>query len=94
MTRLTRKMLDDDEALADWCEAHGPSPDNETPVAEYFLRCAVEDGDDEQQLAERVAAALSDGASWPRVAEILGVSVDEAARRFARAGAGTSPRQP
>ncbi len=71
MTGLTQEMLDDD-ALADWCEAYGPSPDSETPVAEHFLRCAVEDGDDEQQLAEPVAAARSDGASWLRVAEILG----------------------
>ena len=91
MTRLTQEVLDSDEALADWCEAHGPSPDNETPVAEHFLRCAVEDGDNELQLAQSVAAALSDGASWPRVAEILGVSVDEAARRFARTAAGAGP---
>ncbi len=88
MTRLTPEMLDNDEALADWCEASGPSPGNEIPVAEYLLRCSVEDGDDEQQIGERVAAALSGGTSWTRVAEILGVSVDEAERRFAHAVAG------
>ena len=93
MTRLTRQMLGDDEALADWCEAAGPPPENEISVPDYFLRCAVEDGENEQHLAERVAAALADGTSWMRVAEILGVSVGEAERRFANLRASTSPRE-
>lgn len=92
--RLTQDILDDDEALADWCEAHGPSPDSETPVAEHFLRCAVEDDADEQQIAQHVAAALAEGASWSRVAGILGMPVEGAVRRFARAGAGAGPAQP
>ncbi len=93
MTRLIKPALDDDEALADWCEAAGPPPENEISVADYFLRCAVEDGESEQHLAERVAAALSAGTSWVRVADILGVSVGEAERRFANLNARTSPRQ-
>ena len=92
--RLTQDILDDDEALADWCEAYGPSPDSETPVAEHFLRCAVEDHAGEQQIAQCVAAALAEGASWSRVAEILGVPVEEAKRRFARAGESARPTQP
>ena len=91
--RLTQDILDDDEALADWCEAYGPSPDSETPAIEHFLRCAVEDQQDEQQIGRCVAAALAEGASWPRVAEILGVPVEEAERRFARAGAGAGRAQ-
>ncbi len=94
MTRLTRQMLDDDEALADWCEADGPPPENEIPVADHFLRCAVEDGESEQHIAERVAAALSSGTSWQRVAEILGISVGETERRFAHLRASTSQGRP
>ncbi len=75
------------------CEADGPPPENEIPVADYFLQCAVEDGESEQHIAERVAAALSNGTSWKRVAEILGVSVGEAERRFAHLRASTSPEQ-
>ena len=94
MARLTREMLNDDEALADWCEANGPPPENEVLVADHFLQCAVEDGVSEQHLVERVAAALSDGTSWMRVAQILGVSVGEAERRFAHVRAGTSQGRP
>ncbi len=94
MTRLTRQMLDDDEALADWCEAGGPPPENEIPVADYFLRCAVEDGESEQHIAERVAAALSSGTSWQRVAEILEMSIGEAERRFAQLRASAPQGRP
>jgi len=94
MAKLTRQMLDDDEALADWCEASGPPPENEIPVADFFLQCAVEDGESEQHIAERVAAALSSGTSWQRVAEILGMSVGDAERRFAHLRAGTSQGRP
>ena len=94
MTRLTRQILDDDEALADWCEAAGPPPGNEIPVADHFLQCAVEDGESEQHIAERVAAALSSGSSWKRVAEILGMPVGEAERRFAHLRASTSQGRP
>lgn len=91
---MIQRLLNDDEAVADWCETGGPPPENEIPVADYFLQCAVEDGESEQHIAERVAAALSSGTSWKRVAEILGMSVGEAERRFAHLRAGTSQGRP
>ena len=74
--------------------SQGTPPENEIPVADHFLQCAVEDGESEQHIAERVAATLSSGTSWKRVAEILRMPVGEAERRFAHLRAGTSQGRP
>ena len=71
------------EELADWFEAHGPSPDSKRPVEEYYLEYITEMRDTARaEIAELVAAARDAGASWLQIGEALDISAASAEHRF------------
>lgn len=71
------------EELADWFEAHGPSPDSQRPVEEYYLEYIVEVRHTARaRIAELVAAARNAGASWLQIGEALDISAASAEHRF------------
>lgn len=86
--RPLEEILQDgsDDELADWCETYGPSRESEKPVYEFFLSMAAASADDQDtEIADFVRLALDRGATWAQVAEVLGMSVERAADRFADA---------
>ena len=95
MPRSLQEVIDNQDAIADWFEEHGPPPENRRPVAEFFLGCvadAVSAG--RQQIAEAVVAARSAGASWSQIAEAVGTSAAEAEQRFRSAVVQAQPPPP
>ena len=82
---------DDWDAVADWCERFDWAQAEGTPAAEFYLELAaaatVASGQQpavtRPQLLEAVAAARSNGASWGRIGEILGVTSEEAQKHYA-----------
>ena len=83
MPQSLQEATEQAEALADWFEAEGPSPDNQRPVKEYYLEYISEVRDSAwAEIAELVAAARKAGASWRQVGEVLGISSSEAERQF------------
>ena len=91
MSKTIRELIDDArasgdwDAVADWCESFDWSQAEEIPVGEYLLERAVWQRDSgESQISEAVAAALAGGATWDRIAEILGTSTPEARQRYER----------
>lgn len=83
MPRTLQEAMEQAEALADWFEAEGPSPDNWRPVEEYYLEYIVEVREAARSgIAELVVAARKAGASWLRVGEALDISAAEAEHCF------------
>ncbi|MCY4424126.1 MAG: hypothetical protein OXC06_13775 [Acidimicrobiaceae bacterium] len=93
MPRPRREVIRQAEKIADWFETEGPSPENEVPVAEYFLGLLADMrslGEDEIRGA--VELARGGGASWRQIGEVLGISSSEAERQFDSAAIGSTPR--
>ena len=81
--RSFQEVFDQAEELADWFEEHGPSPESQRPVAEYYLDYIAEVRHSARvEIAEAVVAARKAGASWSQVAEVVGTSAAEAEQRF------------
>ena len=71
------------EELADWFEAHGPSPDSQRPVEEYYVEYIAEVRNTARsRIAELVVAARNAGASWLQIGEALEISAASAEHRF------------
>ena len=79
------------DAVADWCEQFDWAQVETTPASEFYLVLAAaataaaggQPTVTRPQLLEAVAAALSNGVSWGRIGEILGVTSEEAQQRYA-----------
>ena len=83
MPRSFQEAIEQADELADWFEKHGPSPENQRPVAEYYLDYIADVRHSARvEIAEAVVAAREAGASWSQVAEVVGTSAAEAEQRF------------
>ncbi len=87
MPRPIQEAFRDAGKTADWFESEGPSPDNEIPVSDYFLGLLA----DVQHLGNEkvrdvVELALGAGATWCQIGEVLGISSEQAERRFGAFG--------
>lgn len=83
MPRPLHEAIRHAEETADWFEAEGPSPENEIPVAEYFLGLLADVRDlSIDKVRGAVELARRAGASWHEVGEVLGLSASEAERQF------------
>ena len=83
MPRPLHEAFRDAEAIADWFEAEGPSPENEIPVAEYFLGLLADVRDlGSEKVCGAVELARNAGASWQQIGEVLGISGSGAERQF------------
>lgn len=87
MPRPLREVIENAEAIADWFEAEGPSPENEIPVSEYFLGLLADVRSlGEDKVRGAVELARRAGASWRQVGDVLGISSSEAERQAVAAG--------
>ena len=83
MPRPRHEVIRHAEKIADWFETEGPSPENEIPVAEYFLGLLADVRDlGPEKVCGAVALARDAGASWRQIGEVLGISSSEAERQF------------
>ena len=97
MPGTLRELIDsaeasgDWDAVADWCEQFDWAQAEGTPAAEFYLELAAsataasgqQPAVTGPQLLEAVAAARSNGVSWGRIGEILGVTSKEAQQYYA-----------
>ena len=97
MPGTLRELIDsaeasgDWDAVADWCEQFNWAQAEGTPAAEFYLEFAAsataasgqQPAVTGPQLLEAVAAARSNGVSWGRIGEILGVTSKEAQQHYA-----------
>ena len=97
MPGTLRELIDsaeasgDWEAVADWCEQFDGARNEGTPAPEFYLELAAaataasgqQPAVTRPQLLEAVAAARSNGVSWGRIGEILGVTSEEAQQQYA-----------
>ncbi|MCY4424132.1 MAG: hypothetical protein OXC06_13805 [Acidimicrobiaceae bacterium] len=84
MPRSLEEVIDEAEELADWFERHGPPPENQRPVSEFFVGCVVDAVSlgDGREIAEAVLAARNAGVSWLQIGEALDISSADAENRF------------
>lgn len=84
MTRSLEEVVEEAEQLADWFEQHGPPPENQRPVSEFFVGCVVDAVSlgDCREVAEAVSAARNAGVSWSQVGEALDIPAADAEHRF------------
>lgn len=88
MPRPLHEAIRHAEEIADWFETEGPSPENEIPVAEYFLGLLADvQSQGEDKVRGAVCLARGVGASWRQIGVVLGVSSSEAERQFDSAAA-------
>ena len=86
MPRPLHEAFRDAEETADWFEKEGPSPENEIPVAEYFLGLLADVQDlGSEKVCGAVELARNAGASWQQIGGVLGLSGSEAEQQFGRA---------
>lgn len=83
MPRPLHEAFRDAEETADWFEKEGPSPENEIPVAEYFLGLLADVRDlGSEKVCGAVDLARNAGASWQQIGDVLGLSSFEAEMEF------------
>ena len=84
MPRSPEEVTEEAEELADWFEQHGPSPDNQRPVSEFFVGCVVDAVSlgDAREIAAAVFAARNAEVSWLQIGEALDISAADAKHRF------------
>ena len=89
MSKTIRELINDARAsgdwnaVADWCETYDWSPAEEIPIGEFVLwRDVRMRGHGEGRVVEAVAAARTDGTTWDRIGEILGIAGPEARQRY------------
>lgn len=85
-----REVDERQEELADYFESIDPSEMEQIPVAEGYLRWAVEGSAAApdsaaacEELDSAAVRALREGSSPERVARIMGITVEEALHRYA-----------
>lgn len=83
MPRPLHEVIKNQDEIADWFEAEGPSPDNTIPVSEYFLGLLADVQNlDADKVRGAVELARHAGATWQQIGDVLGVPGSEAERRF------------
>lgn len=83
MSRSLPEATEQAEALADWFEEQGPSPDSKRPVEEYYLEYLAETRNlVGAEIGGVVVAARNAGASWHQIGDVLGLSGVEARLEF------------
>ena len=81
--RSEAEILAEADEIAAWFENLDPSQVEQGPVSEYLLERAVRArAQCEREIASAVSKARSDGATWCRIGEILGLDEQEARETY------------